>query len=175
VKGDPGAAGPQGAKGDKGDPGAQGIQGTQGIQGPAGPTGTFAFFQTTQSTLPGTTLGEVMTGLGDYITPTFSGKVMFSLSGYASNNSVNQGASAQLRWGTGTKPGSNTAVAGTVAGGLAVSGSGVANLPSPLGLVAIVTGLVVGTRYWFSASYGNAGGSGIGKLLGCAMCAAEIP
>jgi hypothetical protein len=116
-----------------------------------------------------------MTGLGDYLTPSFSGKVMFSLSGYMSNNSVNQGASAQLRWGTGSKPNPGSSVAGTVAGGLALSGSAIANLPCPIGLVAIVTGLVVGTRYWFSAGYGNAGGSGIGKLSSVAMCAAEIP
>jgi Collagen triple helix repeat (20 copies) len=170
--GAPGATGPQGAQGVKGDPGATGATGPQGIPGP---TGTFASFQTAVVTPAlGTTQAEVMSAVGDYLTPTFSGKVMFSFTGYGSNNTANQGVMARLRWGTGTKPGPNAVITGTIVGGMLLGNSDIANAPVPLSLMALVTGLVVGTRYWFDASYGTVG-SGTSKLNSCAMCAAEIP
>jgi hypothetical protein len=118
---------------------------------------------------------EIMAAIGNYLTPSFSGKVLLNLSGYMANNTPNQGAMAQLRWGTGTKPSIGATVAGTVVGGMAFTASYIANAPSPVNLAAIITGLTVGTRYWFDVSCGVSGGSGQAKLYSCAMCAAEIP
>ena len=116
-----------------------------------------------------------MTGGGAYLTPTFSGKVLFSLNAWISNDTANQGGTAALRWGTGTKPGVNVSVLGTQVGSAPVASFYAANSTYPISLMAVVTGLTVGTRYWFDASYGTAGGAGKANLGSLTMCGAEIP
>ena len=116
-----------------------------------------------------------MSGTGQYLTPTFSGKVLFSLTGFMTNNTANQGAQARLKWGTGTKPTLNSIPAGTQIGGIISETFYAANALTPASLVAIVSGLSVGTRYWFDFSYGTGGSTGTAKLMSMAMCAVEIP
>ena len=102
------------------------------------------------------TAGAVM-GLGGTITPLYTGTVLFMISGDIANSTSSDGGSVQIYYGTGTASGNGTACAsaGTTrnAVGQAVrqTPSSAANIKFPFAVQAVVTGLTVGTAYWFDA------------------------
>ena len=139
---------------------------------------TYASVQTTQGTPAGTTsTSGVMMGLGTSInakiTPTASGKVLFNISGRLANNTLNFVTSATLYYGTGTPPANGAAATGTQ-----ISTTALATLPAnvqvPYSLQAIVTGLVVGTQYWFDLALSTTSG-GTATAVTAQGSAVELP
>jgi hypothetical protein len=99
------------------------------------------------------TTGAVM-GLGGTITPLYTGTVLFMISGDIVNNTSSDGGSVQIYYGTGSASVNGTACAsaGTTrnaVGQAAQSKLGTAK--APFAVQAVVTGLTVGTTYWYDA------------------------
>ena len=201
VKGDPGATGATGPQGPIGNTGPQGIQGPTGQAGlgvPAGgvtgailrkKSGTdndtewkpLASLQTAAVSNAGTTSTTgVMAGLGKdipaVITPTATGKVLITLTGSVYNNTAAGLVNAvQLRFGTGAAPANNAAAIGTAVGGIASRGAMAAALGFvPLCLMAVVTGLAIGTPVWLDVVYAASGGGTV-ILSNVAFTAVELP
>lgn len=109
-----------------------------------------ASFQGAAASPTGTaSLVGVMMGVAGTITPTFSGRIMVSVTGNVKNGTIADGASMHIRTGTGTKPVNGAALTGTAVGGAPQ----LVNTPSatficPISDTAIVTGLAVGTPVW---------------------------
>jgi hypothetical protein len=102
----------------------------------------------------------VMAGVGQYITPAKGGKVLALAMGYAQMDTVNRIVMGGFRYGTGTKPTHGAATTGTDPGsGTWAFYAAVANQYAPFCAVAVLTGLTVGTQYWFDQWYGGNGGT----------------
>jgi hypothetical protein len=102
-----------------------------------------------------------MAGLGQYVTPVRSGKVLAIACGYAQCTVLNRIVMGGLRWSTGTKPVHGAAGStGTAGGGQFSFYTAVANQYAPFCVAVVATGLTVGTQYWFDLWYGVNGGTG---------------
>lgn len=110
---------------------------------PVNPTGT-------------TSTTGVMMGLAGSFTPIRSGKVMAIISGNMANNTAGNGASAQIRYGTGSAPANAAGLTGTVMGGISqILNDAVALIVLGSGNFtcnAIIDGLGLGTAYWLDVS-----------------------
>lgn len=129
---------------------------------PGNPTGT-------------TSLTAVMMGLGGAaaITPVKTGRIAFTISGQMANNTNNDGATVQLRYGTGTAPINGAAVTGTQAGNSQSFTAAAANNSSGFSISPIVTGLTLGTPVWFDLGLQAATG-GTASVTGITISAHEI-
>jgi hypothetical protein len=137
----------------------------------------YASLQTTPATPPTTaSSGGVMAGLAGLITPSATGKIVVNIAGYMANNTANQAAFAQIRYGTGTAPTSGGGTTGTAIGSLLYRGGGgwTANATAPFTCVAIITGLSVGTQIWLDLSIGTLT-SGTASYSNVCVTAFEIP
>jgi len=131
---------------------------------PANPTGTT------------NTAAQVMMGLGGVITPGASGRVLFMISGDGFNsNAVGNGYIVQLRYGTGTAPANGAAVTGTAVGGSVKAVTAVTSSVQdiPFALQSMVTGLSVGTTYWYDVGLEAIGG-GTANIENLSLTAAEM-
>ena len=91
----------------------------------------------------------VMMGLAAAITPQATSRVQITISGDIFNaNAVGNGATARIRWGTGTAPVNGAALVGTAVGGNVQFIAATTAQKSPFSLSAIVSGLTAGTAYW---------------------------
>lgn len=115
-------------------------------QSPANPTGT-------------TSGTGVMMGLGSSctITPARGTKVVLIFDGYQSNSTANGGVASTIRYGTGTAPTNGAALTGTAVGSGVASQLGGASSLAPFSNVAVVTGLSIGTAYWFDVGVSTLG------------------
>lgn len=111
-----------------------------------------ATFQSTTLTPTGTAsvATPIMMGLGSTckLTPVYSGRIRVKFDGNLSNS----GAAAsftQARFGTGTAPANAAAAAGTIVGVQVNAFSPVGTASVPFSNGGIITGLTVGTAYWF--------------------------
>jgi hypothetical protein len=127
--------------------------------------------QTAAGNTPGTN-GNVMSGIGGYITPGSSGKIFLTACGQL-DNTGDFSTSAILRYGTGTLPAHGAALTGTPIGATASKGHTGPGVETPFSLSAVKTGLAIGTPYWISFSYGVGGGTGV--AYAAAVCAFEFP
>lgn len=96
----------------------------------------------------------IMMGMGSSATivPNLSGAVLITIQGQVSNNTANDGAGIQVRYGTGAAPANGAAPTGTVcATTLGPQGTVAAGLRFPFSSSCTVTGLTVGTTYWIDA------------------------
>lgn len=91
----------------------------------------------------------VMAGAAGSFTPKTSGNVLFMAQMSGSNSTSGDGCSGLLSYGTGTAPANGAAATGTGAGATQVSISPSANALEPMTIFGYVTGLTVGTAYWF--------------------------
>lgn len=95
-------------------------------------------------------------GLNGSITPVKpTSRVLFLVSGGIGNSAfgAGQGATAQLRYGTGAAPGNGDAGTAGTAIGLPISVySWFAGSHDPFSIGYIATGLTQGTPYWFDVS-----------------------
>jgi hypothetical protein len=103
----------------------------------------------------------VMAGLGQYVTPTKNGSVLAICCGYAGCSQLQRIVMGGFRYGTGTKPVHGAAIVGTdPGGGLFTLYTAIAGQYAPFCIAVVVTGLTVGTQYWFDIWYGVNGGTG---------------
>jgi hypothetical protein len=117
----------------------------------------------------------IMMGLPGTITPSASGKMLFSLTATGSDTSANVGGQVNLRYGTGTKPVIGQVAQGTAPGALVSYTVPTAGGSVPVSVSAIVTGMTIGTAYWLDVSLNATGGVGTASLLNAALTATEIP
>lgn len=103
---------------------------------PGDPTGT-------------TSATAVMMGLAGTITPTTGIRAHFAAMGQMANSVISDGATVQLRYGTGTAPTNGAAVTGTQVGAAQTMTSLVAAMRSGFSIGGSVSGLAPGTAYWF--------------------------
>jgi hypothetical protein len=113
-----------------------------------------------------------MLGLAGSVTPNSTGKIAFQVSGNAFNSTAADGESLQIRYGTGTAPTNGAASAGTSIGAAQSMGTGTSTLPNTFTLQATVSGLNVGTAYWFDLGCKAITGGG-GETSNVSMTALE--
>jgi len=111
------------------------IVGDVAISSPADPTGT------------ADATGKMM-GLAGTVTPTFSGRVLILITGMLGNGAIGDGASIQIRYGTGAAPANAAALTGTALGKLKNMVASTAAGKQGFALGYVVTGLTVATPYW---------------------------
>lgn len=106
-----------------------------------------------------TSATRVMMGVGDTctITPRKTGVVLFGAHFNITPPAIDSGTNWHFRYGTGTRPLNGVAETGT--GILAQSNQGIGNqCPTIMG---VVTGLTVGTAYWFDISIAALSGGSV--------------
>jgi hypothetical protein len=135
------------------------------------PTGGFS------ASTPGNPAGvgspAAMMGLAGTAIPTKSGKVLFVMSGQIANNTINDGATVQLRYGTGVAPINGAAVTGTQLGAAQTHTSLVAGDTGGFCISSVISGLAVGTALWIDASLVAVTG-GTATMTGVSISAIEL-
>lgn len=102
----------------------------------------------------------LMGGIAGSITPTFSGRVLFTAYGQGFNATAVDGYTVGIRTGTGSAPTAGAALTGTLRGVTQSALSAGSNYTVPFSISVVVTGLVVGTTLWIDLSKASlAGGS----------------
>jgi hypothetical protein len=112
---------------------------------------------------PGSTVSYSMQGVGPTITPTLSGRISVNYSAnlVTSDTAAGDGISIEFYYGTGAPPANGAATTGTLVNIGANPPNIVWTLPSisiaadvsvPVSISFIVSGLVLGTTYWFDAA-----------------------
>lgn len=108
------------------------------------------------------TTGSSMCGYGSTmkLTPVNDGRVLVNFQG-SMNGSLTGGQvyTAVIAYGTGTPPVAGAAAAGTVVGQSVILQEMVANYLVPFAVSALITGLTVGTQYWFDLLITTNGGT----------------
>lgn len=105
-----------------------------------------------------TSAAFVMAGYGLTFTPKKTGIVLVLWYGGASNNTGGDGVILKLAYGTGAAPSGGVAAVGTQAGvNITITNAG-ANAVIPFSHVVLITGLTVGTTYWFDLQIAQTGG-----------------
>lgn len=98
-------------------------------------------------------------GFASTITPLITGNIYVSFAGGQINGSVNpQQVSYQIRYGTGTPPVNGTPIFGTQLGSIRTIVVPEINNRSTIRAVGYVTGLTLGTQYWFDLAIAAPGG-----------------
>lgn len=115
----------------------------------------------------------VMMGLAGSITPRVTGTVLFTVSGQMANTTVNDGATVDLRTGTGAAPTNGTAVTGTQRGVSQTMTSLTAAQRSGFSISFPVTGLTLGTAVWYDVSL-LAVTAGTANVFGVTASAVEV-
>lgn len=124
-------------------------------------TSSYQQFQSSAFAPTGTTSGTaVMCGLGSgtAINPQVTGRVLLTMTGSVQNNTAGAGGQVQLRYGTGAAPANGAAATGTATIPFQTAYVPIAGSYAPLCLVAIITGLTLGTTYWLDATQRAVGG-----------------
>ncbi|MEM3845775.1 MAG: hypothetical protein QXU98_08740 [Candidatus Parvarchaeota archaeon] len=96
-----------------------------------------------------TSTSPVQMGLGVGYIPSITGRLLILIFGEASNNTAGDGATVQLSYGTGVAPSNGASATGTAVGSKISITSNAANQTVPFALGYILTGLAIGTNYWF--------------------------
>jgi hypothetical protein len=118
----------------------------------------------------------VHAGLAASITPTTTGRVLVTCSGYVTSSGVGQYTAVNgFRYGTGTAPAHGAAPTGTAPGSSGAVGHSAAALYAvPFSITGIITGLTVGTAYWVDVIYFSAIGTSTSKLNGTSVSIMEF-
>lgn len=97
------------------------------------------------------TTGKMM-GLAGAITPTFSGNILFIVSGNIATSTTAKGAKVQLSYGTGTAPVNGAAITGTQCGNRPTFTGLTGVLSVPFSVQCVATGLTLSTAYWLDVT-----------------------
>jgi hypothetical protein len=114
-----------------------------------------------------------MMAAGGAITPILSTRVLFTVSGQMANATAGDGATIDLRYGTGTAPINGAAVTGTLVGIAQTATSISAAQKSGFSISYPITGLTIGTAYWFDISLKVVTG-GTATITGISASAMEV-
>lgn len=120
-----------------------------------------------------------MNGLGAaaapcLITPVTTGRVIFTISGYAGNTTTLDSVQYKMAYGTGAPPANAAAATGTV---ISATGSFIAltgNLAVPFSMTSIATGLTLATAVWFDLQVADSAAAGTGQITLVDCTANEI-
>lgn len=122
--------------------------------------------------------GGLMMGLGTTIsyTPIKTGKVTLTITGSISQPSASQGAKVNARYGTGVAPANGAALAGTPVGNQpkVTNNASTAGLIVPFALKVYITGLTLGTAYWFDLALAAITGPGVAVITDLTAVIEEV-
>lgn len=90
-----------------------------------------------------------MNGLACAITPTSTGRVMFTVTGSIGNNTTADSVTWKLAYGTGAAPSNSAALTGTILGATGVFKALTGMLDTPFVSVGLATGLALNTAVWY--------------------------
>jgi hypothetical protein len=139
----------------------------------AQPSGAFYFSGALATVNSTTTAAYTHCGFGVLFTPATTGRVIIAVNTSISSNTVNSQNLFMVRYGTGTAPALNAAATGTgVVGCWGFASIPVASRGFTVAVTVAVTGLTVGTQYWFDLCY--YAGSGIETLSGSTIMLSEV-
>ena len=151
--------------------GTSGTSGTSGVDGSSGTSGSSGVPTALASTIKLTTSGlgvngldtqSKMFGVAARFTPTSSGKVLVTFSGFIDiGGAANLDARVRLAYGTGSSPANNTVATGTLTGNIS---EGI-NDAFTFTCTTIITGLSLGTDYWFDLTGISIGGGDAATAL----------
>lgn len=94
----------------------------------------------------------VMLGDGVTITPTVTGRISVTVSGYATQSTAADGCSIAIRTGTGGSPPNANAAVGTLVGNNVKATMSATTTKVPFSITIQKTGLTAGTKEWFELS-----------------------
>lgn len=142
--------------------GGSGCAATAGSQAsPSNPTGT------------SDATGKMM-GLAAAITPTCTGKVVFTVTGTILNaTAIADGGKVQIRYGTGSAPANGDALTGTAVGSLSQYVAATTAEKAPFSLTARVTGLTLTTALWIDVGLAAITG-GTAAITDVSVTAVEV-
>ena len=128
---------------------------------PADPTGT------------ADATGKMM-GLAGTITPRVTGRILVTVSGTIFNaTAIADGASVQLRTGTGAAPANGAALSGTTAGGASKYVASTTAGKVPFALTAIISGLTLAVAVWIDVGLAAITG-GTAQISDVSIAALEV-
>lgn len=120
-----------------------------------------------------TSTTQVMTGAIASLTPNATTRALVTVTGMMTNTNGN-GATAQIRFGTGTAPVNGAAASGTAVGAAVTFTAITGVLTGPFALTALITsGLTIGTAYWFELGQAAVTG-GTATLTGLSYDVIEV-
>ena len=123
-----------------------------------------------------TSTTEVMLGLGILITPRSTGTIRFDIRGGAGQQTAAAYMTCTPRYGTGSAPANGGVAAGTTMGPkLTVQLTSVTTGENvPFSILAEVSGLAIGTQYWFDLSYATGISSDAAQLGALSYVVEEV-
>ena len=107
-------------------------------------------------------------------TPSFSGKVLVIFGFGLQNNTAGATSLATLRYGTGTPPANQGTATGT-SGPAYVLTAATVNAAISTSLSMVITGLTVGTQYWFDIAIASGAAGQLTSASGGYLNAVELP
>ncbi len=116
----------------------------------------------------------VMMGLAGSITPATTGRILFMITGDVGNTGNAITVTIQLYQGTGSAPANGAAITGSAVGGAQKFITAAAAQKVPFGVCALVTGLTLGTAYWFDVSLASSSGAQTSTIKDVSVTAFEI-
>lgn len=120
-----------------------------GVTGNVMTTGQSASMSTPTDPTGTTSTTPVMMGLAKAITPNTSTRILVTISGQIANNTAADGATYQIRFGTGTAPINGAALTGTQIGANPTeTGAAIGGTQTAFSITALATGLTLGTAIW---------------------------
>lgn len=114
-----------------------------------------------------------MAGLAGSITPVITGNLAVTFAGAFHHSNAGGSFGYQIYYGTGSAPASGAAIAGTATGNKLAGQSASALTKVPAPNIALITGLTIGTTYWFDIAFDN-GGAGTATLEASSIGAFEV-
>ena len=115
----------------------------------------------------------LMMGLNQTMTPVKSGNVLVTICGVVANSTTADGATWQIRAGTGGAPANAAALTGTAYGSLQAMTYLTGVLKVPFSVTALITGLTIGTAIWIDMSLAAVTG-GTATATSVAVSAVEV-
>ncbi len=116
----------------------------------------------------------VMAGMAKSFTPLGTGKIAITVSGTLYNTTAGQGATYRLRYGTGSAPSSGAAETGTAVGTARLITSVGAGGNVGFTIAEVLSGLTVGTAYWFDLEVMTSGSGAAYLQDGICFMAIEV-
>ena len=103
--------------------------------------------------------GAIAANIGTRLTPGSTGRILVIVTGDMVENATAQTATTQISYGTGTAPANGDAVTGTQVGSELAWVSLTGQLTQTFALHTVITGLTVGTDYWFDLAGKSSAGT----------------
>lgn len=130
---------------------------------------------------PVTSTTPAMAGIGGtcVFTPASTGVIMATVTGFWNTATASATGTLSARYGTGAAPGNGTAATGTRWGtgstDASVNSARTVSAPTPFTFTQVITGLTVGTAYWFDLATSTASPSDAATITNVTASFTELP